>query len=190
MRPSVLPNWFIAFPVRESLWLPTMLEGLPPGIRAFHPLDLHLTLAFLGPVTELQARQAWNEALKTPPSATFISFLHMEAFGGTRNPTAFSLTLQEGRASLIQVLNQQTRSVQQVAGARLETRPPRPHVTIARPSTKARGDRAVAEAARQWMETVRVPGEGLWLRELSLFTWAQARQTRLFEEVETLRLPA
>ena len=42
------PNWFFAFPLDGAFVL--TLPELPPGLRRYHPEDVHLTLAFLGDV--------------------------------------------------------------------------------------------------------------------------------------------
>lgn len=187
-RPPI-PNWFIAFPVQDSSWLAALLQGLPEGIRGFSPADLHLTLAFLGPATEGQARCAWREATAQLPPSLPIRFRRLEAFGGSKNPTAFSLTLSEGHEALVRVMAAQTQRLQALAGAKLETRAPRPHVTVARPSARARGSRAVAEAAQRWVMQASPPDQRVWLQQLSLFTWSAERRERLFEVVETVRLP-
>ena len=57
-------SYFVAFPVAAEPWLERALAGAPPGVRRLHPDDVHLTLAFLGAVTEERARAAWRVVLE------------------------------------------------------------------------------------------------------------------------------
>lgn len=51
-------NWFIGVAVPpEAGWIDAA-HDLPEGVRRFHPLDLHITVAFLGPCGAAKAHRA------------------------------------------------------------------------------------------------------------------------------------
>src|SRR6185436_3652410 len=53
-----MANWFIGLPIPAGAWLEA-LPAVPEGCRLFDAGDLHLTVAFLGHVSEDAARAAW-----------------------------------------------------------------------------------------------------------------------------------
>jgi 2'-5' RNA ligase len=55
-----MPNWFIALPVSPLGWFERLVPPPPAGFRAFHPDDLHLTIAFLGAVDDATASRGWH----------------------------------------------------------------------------------------------------------------------------------
>lgn len=183
-------NWFIGFPILETDWLPSLTQDLPSGLRAFSAADLHVTLAFLGPVSEAKARAAWRRLLQSPPPAMTVRFGPVEAFGNPRQPTAFSLTFGEGQDALKEVLTQLTNVLRVEAGLPPENRAPRPHVTLARPTARSRARRDARETTLhvEWMRAVAPPTAPVVLREVALYTWAEDRRAQLFIRRETLTL--
>ena len=101
---------------------------LPPGARAAHPLDLHLTLRFLGELSPdaLRAAQLVGDAVRAEPfglrfdQAGYFARAAVLWCGPTQAPTALLALvtqLEQGLAA---------------QGFIPETRPYRPHLTLAR----------------------------------------------------------
>lgn len=180
------PNWFVAFPVPAQPWLSPLLATAPASLRRFHPLDLHLTVAFLGPVSQEQAQQAWRRALEAPPAAVEITFQALEPFGRPSAPSAFALTPGLGREALVRYLAQQRDALLAAAGRPPEGRKPRPHVTVARPGRKA--SPALIQEALAWLPGAPIPAQRLRLDRLALYTWSEDRRRRLFQVTQALSL--
>jgi 2'-5' RNA ligase len=182
-------NWFLAFPATlDGAWLEGVNAGLPKGLRGFVPEDLHATLAFLGPCGESKARAAWAEACKAPLPCFEVRFGHVEPFGPPRRPSAFGLTVEDDSGALRAAFLDHQAKLLRAAGLPPDNRPPRPHVTVARP-TRAATD-AERHAALSWSKGLRPPASGARLDALALYTWAKDRRAQLFVKVETLPLGA
>jgi len=183
MQPA---NWFIALVVPEQAgWIQAAI-GLPSGVRCFHPGDLHITVAFLGPVGEEQARAAWQALNRSSHPAIPVAAGEWLALGHPSRPTAFGLGLSEGREPVAEVMRQWGAEALAAAGRPGERRPPLPHVTLARPTR--RGGEAARAAMQQWITAAKIPGSPALLEHLALFTWAENRQQRLFRVVVQRRL--
>ncbi|MEL6346990.1 MAG: hypothetical protein AAFV53_28005, partial [Myxococcota bacterium] len=92
------PNWFIAIPVPALSWFSPLVAHVPRGIRRFHPEDLHLTVAFLGPVRQEDALTAWARVENGPDHRTIDARLaSLRPMGNRRRPSAFAAILAEGR---------------------------------------------------------------------------------------------
>ncbi|WP_100402070.1 RNA 2',3'-cyclic phosphodiesterase [Bacillus sp. FJAT-42315] len=110
-----------------------------PFARAVHEQDLHLTLAFLGEAEEEKlekARENMAEVLRTfsPFSLTIDSF---GTFGKQEQPRIFWAGVKQ--EPKLHQLQQAVSSACREAGFQLESRPFRPHITLAR---KWRGEEA------------------------------------------------
>lgn len=177
------PNWFVAYPVAPTGWFATLIQTAPDNMRRFPADDLHLTLAFFGGVDEADARRGWAQALRDPPEALRVRFGPVEPFGNPRKPSAFGLTLSQGREAACEVLKHRGDAILLAAGCKPARRPPRPHVTLARPPYKAR--QADRQAALRWSERAATPEVEVALDTLALYTWAHDRRQRLFRVVES-----
>jgi 2'-5' RNA ligase len=167
----VAPNWFVALPVPLALDLRQFSP--PSGVRLFAPGDLHLTVAFLGPVTENLALAAFDAAAEFPLPPTSISFAGVKALGPARRPSAFSLCLADGRAQVEQALGAARDRICDAAGAQRDARPPLAHVTVARPRRSA--DPRERREAQRWAEGLVLPPMSAQLTHVSLYTWVEAR---------------
>lgn len=177
------PNWFIAWPASGDGWFERHARP-PHGIRRFHPEDLHVTLAFLGPVEEAAARAAWA-ACGRPPArrATLGTVVPM---GRPDRYTALSALLDEGRADVEADMGRHRRAACEAASVAPDRRSPKAHLTLARPGRRAgEGERAAGLA---WARTVDLSGVPLTLDRLALYTWSEDRRDRLFRVVEEVRL--
>lgn len=174
------PNWFIALPVAGE-WARALRAGGPPA-RWMPPGELHLTLAFLGPVGEVAARAAW--ATVDPAALPGPFELTLGPLGRYGPRRRFSAVAAEpvgaGRAAAIACIEAARDPALAAAGARPDTRPPRPHVTVLRP----RSSEAERAAVSAWVDAPRPPVGAAWVDAVALYTWASDRPRRLFEVVE------
>jgi 2'-5' RNA ligase len=183
------PNWFFAFPLDG-----TFLLGLPPlpsNFRRFQPEDVHLTLAFLGTCGDAGAERAiaaLDQHLDEQPQPPIvISLGEVVAMGGSRHSySALSALLGEGRAEATACILALRDRLTLAASGRTEKRPPKPHVSIARPRSRASElDRA---AGLSWAGALQLQGVRAQLDRIALYTWSETRRERMFEIVAERRL--
>jgi len=178
------PNWFFAFPVDGAF-----VEALPPpppAIRLFAPADVHLTLSFLGACGQEAAERALaalEEALgRAAPRAIDVSLSGVVPMGPKREYSALSALLDQGREPCEQLIASLRDVVSEAALGRLEQRPPKPHVTIARPQRRA--SPASRQAALIWAAKLDLSGVRAKLDRIALYTWSEGnRRYRLFRVV-------
>ena len=181
------PNWFIGVPVAPGEWF-SRVSDPPPGVRLFHPDDLHLTLAFLGGVSEEAALRAWD-ALVWNLSSRQVTLGPVVAMGSPRSPSAFSALLEEGRAEVEAEMGAARVACFTAAGSLPEKWPPKAHVTVARPGRNATPE--VREAGRLWGAALSLGAPEVLLDRLALYTWAADRQRGpLFRIVRARPMPA
>lgn len=101
-----------------------------PEPARLHPADLHLTLAFLGTLTEdheARLREALHPLARRQPDLSFSSLAIW--------PTPERPRVAVAEYALTEALRELVRSTQRILGGMalpVETRPFRPHVTLAR----------------------------------------------------------
>ncbi len=161
------------------------LPELPPGFRRFHPDDVHLTLVFLGACGEERAKRALDaldEALAAGrPTALDVTLGEVVPMGRARQYTALSALLERGRTETESLIARLRDPLSEAAIGRREARPPRAHVTLARPTR-----RATDEARRQglaWAGALALGSLERRLDRIALFTWNEDRRERLFRIV-------
>ena len=96
---AVPANWFIAFPVSTEGLL-ERLEPPPPRVRLFAAEDLHVTLAFLGPVGEDAARRAFEHTAALGLAPFRATLGEVVALGPPRRRSALAATIADGREGL------------------------------------------------------------------------------------------
>lgn len=183
------PNWFFAFPIDGAFVLE--LPPVPTSLRRFHPDDVHLTLAFLGGCGEEAAHRALAAldarlAEKPWPSIP-VSLGDVVPMGGSRRLyTALSALLVEGRDETTATLAALRDTLTETATGRRDKRPPKPHVSIARPRSRAtEPDR---EAGLVWASKLDLRKVVQTLDRIALYTWSDLRRERLFKIVDERRL--
>lgn len=183
----MLPNWFVGLPVDPTGWFPARVGAPPPNVRRFAPEDLHVTVAFLGPVSAEAARAGWAAVAAAAVAGPIPARLGpVLPFGDRRRPSALSATLTDGRAAVEALIGALRDPALAAAGARPDPRPPLAHVTLARPVRRASdADRARAVAWARALDLSDVP---VRFDRVCLYTWDEARRERLFRVVEERRL--
>lgn len=179
-------NWFIALPVAAGPWFDALQP--PAGVRLFGAEDLHLTVAFLGAVTERQARSAFEHAEQFPLATLGVQLGPVECLGSKRRPSAFSALLLAGRGEVEAALGETRQRMWDAAQARHDLRPPLAHVTLARPCRRA--TQAEVEQAARWARGLDLGGPTVQLDQIALYTWSEDRKLALFRRVATLPLSA
>ncbi len=103
-----------------------------PFQRWVHKEDYHITLAFLGPSKESQWKACMDELrgkIQSLPAFS-VRLSHCGVFGATKSPRIFWCGMSE--ESKLMSLQKQVAEVCKSHGYRLDEKPFRPHVTLAR----------------------------------------------------------
>lgn len=179
-------NWFLALRVPTESWW-SRVSAPPEGVRLFAPDDVHLTVAFLGPVDERSAESAFEVAPQWPTGPLDVTLTRVVAMGNPRRPSALSAIVGDGADELSRAVVAVRGEMFERAGARADDRPPLPHVTIARPSRSA--GRAEREHALEWAKGLDLANPRVRLSQLVLYTHSEDRRVRLFREHARYDLP-
>ena len=155
----------------------------PPRVRVFATSDLHVTLGFLGPIAESDARRAWDRIGEFPSFGTVTgSFSGVEPLGHPSKPSALCAMVDDGREPLAGMITEARQTLLSAAGAPEDTRPPLPHMTLARIQRRAKA--AERRQALRWADTIDLRAVTFTAPSVALYTWADDRQERLFQIVE------
>lgn len=164
----------------EGLHLP---PAPPLRVRVFTSSDRHVTLGFLGPVQELDARKAWDRIGEFPSFRPVTgSFSGVEPLGHPRKPSALCAMIAAGREPLGGMIAEARATLLSTAGAAEDSRAPLPHMTLAR--IQRRANAAERREALRWARGIDLRGATFEARSIALYTWADDRQDRLFRIVE------
>lgn len=172
------PNWFLALPLPPPAAWHEAAASAPTELKRLDRLDLHLTLAFLGPCGQDRAEEAWRALAALRQPAIRIRAGRWRGLGAAHQPSAYGLTLAEGQPTLGALLGNWAPLALEAAGRPPDRRPPLPHVTLLRP--RRREARQMREPMERWMAGAPLPGRDAELGELALYTWAEERSRRLF----------
>lgn len=179
------PNWFIGLVVPAAGWFDGLLADAPRGVRRFSEHDLHITLAFLGGVTEGAAQAAWDTFAGWTPGALTLDFGPIDLFGG-RRPGAFAITLHRPPKALVDGFEVPGRQALEVVGKTPRPGVPRPHCTVARVGRRVSG-RARDEAI-EWALALPTQGHRITVADVALYTWTEDRSAQLFKIVDSRSL--
>jgi 2'-5' RNA ligase len=182
------PNWFFAFPIDGAFVLD--LPEPPTSIRRYHAEDVHLTLAFLGGVGEAGAERALaaldRELGVATPRALEVSLDEVIAMGSRQKYSALSALLARGRKETSECISALRDALTEAASGRREKRAAKPHVTIARPRSRATPDDR--DAGLRWAAGLDLRAVSARLDRIALYTWSEIRRERLFKIVAERRL--
>lgn len=173
------PNWFLALSVSAVGWFEERAGPAPEGIQGFDALDLHLTLAFLGSCGPEGAAEAFAASSDWGVGALDVGLGEVVPMGPPERYSALSILLTEGREEVEREMGRVRGRWLEIAGARPDRRPPKAHITIARPLRLATDPQR--EAALQWASALDFSGVGLSLQRLALYTRASDRKLRRFD---------
>ena len=176
------PNWFFAFPLDGRFVLE--MPDVPRGFRLYHPDDVHLTLAFLGPCGDDGAERALaalDEGLSSVrPRELDVSLGEVVPMGSRRAYSALSALLANGRSETETCIAELRDGLTMAASGRREKRAPKAHVTIARPFRAKEEQRA---AGLTWAAGLELGAVRATLDRIALYTWSADRRERLFRVV-------
>jgi len=135
MNELLVPHYFLAIPVPEQIanelayWYES-LKALHPFEKWNHPLDLHVTLVFLGSSTQEQLEQIRNHLPGGVgrTSRFSLELSHLDTFGLEERPRIFWAGLKE--EPQLYELQSDTKSLMEGIGFSLDNRPYRPHITL------------------------------------------------------------
>ena len=129
---------FIALELDESLqsYLSRIIQRVTqelPSLRWVDPAGIHLTLAFLGELSDEQLVEAMQAAelaaRKVPPFGYRLS--HPGVFGSPRQPRVIWIGIDEPTSRLLQLHQALNRELEQ-RGFEVDKRPFSPHLTLSR----------------------------------------------------------
>ncbi len=175
------PNWFLALPVDASPWFHERVSEPPAGLRRFRTDDLHVTVAFLGACGEEAARRAFDGTCEWALGPLEARVGELVPMGTPQRYSALALLLEEGREPVEREIGRVRDGWLAAAGARHDTRPPKAHVTIARPRRRGLADER--RAGLEWAATLELQGLPIRVGRPALYTWGRDRTQRLFEVV-------
>jgi 2'-5' RNA ligase len=165
-------NWFVGLPIDPGAWF-AALPPPPHGVRSFHPEDLHATIAFFGPVDETAARRGFD-ALDWEPGALDVTLGEVVPMGSARRPSAYSAVLREGREVVEAAMAPARERACAAAGVEPDRRPPKAHVTIARPAKSA--SESERREGLRWASSLELGAPRLRLERVALYGWALDRR--------------
>ena len=171
------PNWYIAFPVNTAPCF-AHIPSPPAKVRAFEDIDRHMTLAFLGAVTESQAHKAFALASVWPVRRGHITLGPVRPMGNPQRFTALSALVIDDTPELRNIMFDLRARMLEAAKRPAETRPVLPHVTLARLHRRATREQR-AEALR-WADGLDLGQPVLPLSRIALYTWHPTRESQLF----------
>jgi 2'-5' RNA ligase len=172
-----LANWFVGVRVPAGDWF-TGLPEIPKGFQRFAPADLHITLAFLGDVGPMAARQAWDARQAHGPIEAELGAVR--PFGG-KGPIYSALSAEVDTPAVKALLSSQRNVLRAAAGLAPEQRTVWPHATLTRPVHNA--TEAQLRSGLAWAREVQVAGTPVVLKRLALFTHAGPHLPGLFRVV-------
>jgi 2'-5' RNA ligase len=182
VEPAAQGNWFAGWPAHPPAgWLDALKVSAPDGLRWFHPDDLHITLCFFGPFRPAAEREAAvrEHLCEIPPPPDSIRLGRLVALPNARHFSAVSCAIADGGAELAALMAAHRDRLALAAGARPESRPPLPHLTIARPVRNA--PRWQLRDILRWIHSFPAGGSTLCsLGPVSLYRWAPDRSQRQF----------
>jgi len=159
-----------------------MISNAPEALRRFHADDLHLTVAFLGACGEDGARAAWAAAEELPLPEFEATLGGLVPMGNRKKPSAIAVALEQGRGPVAEYMTRWRGELLAAAGARPDTRPAKPHITIGRPPRRAEPEERAAIVA--WGKAYPKLDVRVRLDELALYTWSDDRTVRQFKAVQ------
>jgi 2'-5' RNA ligase len=167
--PERARTFFVALPATADL--EGRLVGAPRGVSTLVPADWHVTIAFLGTVSEAAARAGFDALrIDLPPCAVTLGAI--EPMGAADRWSALAAQVTDAR--VVRAIDAARGAVWRAAGARADDRPVRPHLTLARVGRRAgHGER---EAALAWARRIELTDAAARLERAALYASARSRE--------------
>lgn len=147
-----------------------------------------MTIAFLGRCGPERGRAALATAEGHALRSFRVRLDRLAPMGNPRRPSALSLLVTDGHDQAVALMNALRPAMWEAADAEPDTRPAKPHVTVARPPRHASPDER--RAAIEWAASQPPVGEMLTIDRICLYTWSDDRRLRQFRVVEQTPLLA
>ena len=180
------PNWFVALPV-DGGWFDRRIVHVPQGFRRFHADDLHLTIVFFGPVEARLARRGFEAlALGADDGPIACSLGALVPMGSPTRYSALSALLVEGREVIEERMRRWRDPMFDAAEVDRETRAPKAHVTVARPTRRATDEERASGLT--WAHAIELDDVRVTLDRVALYTWDETREVKQFRIVDSVRL--
>ncbi len=129
---------FIALELNEALQrhlsgIIRQMASALPNLRWVDPLSIHLTLAFLGELSDEQLAEAMHatEAVAQSIAAFDYRLAHVGVFGSQRQPRVIWVGIEEPSGTLLRLHHVLNRELEQ-RGFDVDARPFSPHLTLSR----------------------------------------------------------
>lgn len=172
-------NYFVALPVRAPDLVDQLKRDAPGGLRWFHPDDLHLTVAFFGREQPQRIPSIREVMTRIPPFAGPITLGPLVPLPRRRHFSVLSFELATGRTGIAQLIAAWRGALSETAGVRADSRPPYPHLTVAR--IERRHLHAQRGPILRWVESLVPPVNALEVLPPALYGWSPDRPVRQFE---------
>ena len=174
------PNWFIGLVCPCVDWFSSVMNQseVPTGVRVFSASDLHVTVAFLGAVSETAAGGAWSMRRRWAVGPIMATLGPVRAFGPRSRYSALSCVLGRGAEAVEAGILNCRNAMLEAAGLPTQTRTVNPHMTVARPTRRANDDQR--KRTLKWASTIDCAGTPIALTEMALYTWHEDRRQQLF----------
>lgn len=129
---------FIALELNEALQrhlseIIRQMASALPNLRWVDPQGIHLTLAFLGELTDEQLVEAMSAAEDAAQASSTFDYrlTHVGVFGSQRHPRVIWVGIEEPSGRLLRLQRMLNRELEQ-RGFAVDTRPFSPHLTLSR----------------------------------------------------------
>ncbi len=179
-------NWFVGVPIHEATWFDARFDPPAPDLWRVNPHDLHMTVAFLGPVRERQARDAFTRASLWTRGSFSVSLGEIIALGNPRKYSALCALFSEGNARAIQFIETLRTPMLEAARVAPDSRDILPHITVMRP--KRRAPRPQRQAGLEWARSLSLVDESILIDKLALYTWREDRSVRRYQKMDLIEL--
>jgi 2'-5' RNA ligase len=155
-----LAHYFLAVPLNKDCqqWLSTWQDDLKQKLSYKiwpHPLDLHITLKFLGPVSK-EDLDKLKESLKKQETMSpfFVTIGTLGTFGNPRKPRVLWAGVKESKQ--LSELKKTAEDVCVSLGFKPENRPYRPHITLGKKWEQQQGEETIFDLEKFFQEEMQM----------------------------------